>query len=91
MKSIELNKQNLRFIRKQYFHLTLKKVAQFTQISYSTIRNAELGKNVRAKTIKKLFAFYERCEEIKQQLRAQRLKEKREREQRLKEMFGIYV
>lgn len=91
MRAIELNRQNLRYIRKQYFHLTLEKVSQYTHISYSTVRNAELGKNVHEETINTLIAFYSKCEEAKQLLRAQRIREQQEREARLRELFDIYV
>lgn len=46
VKVVELSQKNLRYIRKYYFKFTLEQVARASQISVSSIRNAEVGNPV---------------------------------------------
>lgn len=69
VKIIELSQKNLRYIRKHYFRFTLEQVAQASQISISSIRNAEVGNPVSDKLLQRLFDFYSKAEQAKRLLK----------------------
>lgn len=69
VKIIELSQKNLRYIRKHYFRFTLEQVARASDISVSSIRNAEVGNPVSAKLLQRLFDFYNRAEKAKRILK----------------------
>lgn len=69
IKVVQLCQQNLRYIRKHYFKFTLEQVARASQISASTIRNAEVGNPVSDKLLQRLFDFYNRAEKAKRILK----------------------
>ena len=72
VKIIELSQKNLRYIRKYYFKFTLEQVARASQISVSSIRNAEVGNPVSDHLLQKLFAFYNKAEKAKRALKENR-------------------
>ena len=69
IKIIELSQKNLRYIRKHYFRFTLEQVSKVSQISISSIRNAEVGNPVSDKLLQRLFDFYNRAEKAKRILK----------------------
>ena len=69
VKVVELSQKNLRYIRKYYFKFTLEQVARASEISISSIRNAEVGNPVSDKLLQKLFDFYNRAEKAKRALK----------------------
>lgn len=69
IKIIELSQKNLRYIRKHYFRFTLEQVSKASQISISSIRNAEVGNPVSDKLLQRLFDFYNRAEKAKRILK----------------------
>ena len=69
VKIIELSQRNLRYIRKYYFKFTLEQVARASQISVSSIRNAEVGNPVSDKLLQRLFDFYNRAEKAKRAIK----------------------
>lgn len=69
IKVVQLCQQNLRYIRKHYFKFTLEQVARASQISASTIRNAEVGNPISAKLLQKLFDFYTKAEKAKRAIK----------------------
>ena len=71
VKVVDLCQKNLRYIRKHYFKFTLEQVAQASQISISSIRNAEVGNPVSDKLLQRLFDFYTKAEKAKRLLKEQ--------------------
>ena len=69
IKVVQLCQQNLRYIRKHYFRFTLEQVSRASQISISSIRNAEVGNPISAKLLQKLFDFYTKAEKAKRALK----------------------
>lgn len=69
IKIIELSQRNLRYIRKHYFHFTLEQVSRASQISMSSIRNAEVGNSISDKLLQRLLDFYNRAEKAKRLLK----------------------
>lgn len=69
VKVVELSQKNLRYIRKHYFHFTLEQVSKASQISMSSIRNAEVGNPVSDKLLQRLFDFYSKAEKAKRLLK----------------------
>lgn len=69
VKVVELSQKNLRYIRKHYFRFTLEQVARASEISISSIRNAEVGNPVSDKLLQKLFDFYSKAEKAKRLLK----------------------
>lgn len=69
VKIIELSQKNLRYIRKHYFRFTLEQVSKVSQISISSIRNAEVGNPVSDKLLQRLFDFYSKAEQAKRLLK----------------------
>ena len=69
VKVVELCQRNLRYIRKYYFKFSLEQVARASQISASTIRNAEVGNPVSDKLLQRLFDFYTKAEKAKRALK----------------------
>ena len=69
VKIIELSQKNLRFIRKHYFKFSLEQVARASDISVSSIRNAEVGNPLSDQLLQKLFNFYCRAEKAKRALK----------------------
>ena len=69
VKIIELSQKNLRYIRKHYFRFTLEQVSKVSQISISSIRNAEVGNPVSDKLLQRLFDFYTKAEKAKRALK----------------------
>lgn len=69
IKIIELSQKNLRYIRKHYFRFTLEQVSKVSQISISSIRNAEVGNPVSDKLLQRLFDFYTKAEKAKRLLK----------------------
>lgn len=58
MDKIVVTRRNFGIIRRSFLHLTLEHVAECCGLTASTVRNAELGRPVRANTITKLVNFY---------------------------------
>ena len=69
IKVVQLCQQNLRYIRKHYFKFTLEQVSRASQISISSIRNAEVGNPISAKLLQKLFDFYTKAEKAKRAIK----------------------
>ena len=69
VKVVELCQRNLRYIRKHYFRFTLEQVSRASQISMSSIRNAEVGNPVSDKLLQRLFDFYSKAEKAKRLLK----------------------
>ena len=69
VKVVELCQRNLRYIRKHYFRFTLEQVSRASQISMSSIRNAEVGNPVSDKLLQRLFDFYTKAEKAKRALK----------------------
>lgn len=69
IKVVQLCQQNLRYIRKHYFRFTLEQVSRASQISISSIRNAEVGNPISAKLLQKLFDFYTKAEKAKRAIK----------------------
>lgn len=69
IKVVELCQKNLRYIRKHYFRFTLEQVSRASQISISSIRNAEVGNPVSDELLQRLFDFYSKAEQAKRLLK----------------------
>lgn len=69
---IPVTKENLRYIRTNFFHFTLAQVALSCQMSITSVRNAEIGLGVSDDKVNRLYDFYLKCNQIRRKLRQEK-------------------
>ena len=68
-REVTLCQENLRILRTQYVPFTLEIVERHTEVSATTIGNAEVGRKIKKENLNKIFVFYIKADDIKQYIR----------------------